>query len=100
MDRTVRIAIIVACVTITLAAIVLTTVVVTRSLQGRPPEGSAKTEDTTVPDPKTASGSSKVQEACEAARLKLLQGEVTSALDRGALRGDVALYCEDKTESQ
>ncbi len=106
MDRTVRIAIIAACVTVTVAAIVVAIVVVTRSPQDRPPEGAAKTEEnrpaegvaeteeTTPPDPKAASGSSKVQEACEAARLKLLQGEVTDFSERVALDQHVEKYCE------
>ena len=102
MDRTVRIAIIVACIAVTVAAIgsVVTTVVVTRSLQERPTEESAKTADTTPTDSKeAASGRSKVEEACEEAQLKLLQGEVTDPGERVNLVADVNRYCEERTES-
>ena len=102
MDRTVRIAIIVACTAVTLAAIgsVLTTVVVARSLQERPTEEPAKTADATPTDSKeAASGRSKVEEACEEAQLELLRGEVTDPGERVNLVADVNRYCEERTES-
>jgi hypothetical protein len=102
MDRTVRIAIIVACIAVTVAAIgsVVTTVVVTRSLQERPTEESSKTADTTPTDSKEAArGRSKVEEACEEAQLKLLQGEVTDPGERVNLVADVNRYCEERPES-
>ena len=103
MDRTVRIAIIVACTAVTLAAIgsVLTTVVVARSLQERPTEEPAKTADATPTDSKEAASgrSAEVEEACEEAQLKLLQGEVTDPGERVNLVADVNRYCEERTES-
>jgi len=98
MERTVRIAIIVACVAVTVAAIVVTTLVVTRSLYDRPTEGAAKSEDA-KPEDETASGTSKIQDACEAAQLKLLRGEVTDPGERLALGADVSRYCKEKTDS-
>ena len=92
MDRTVRIAIIAACIAVTVAAIVITTVVVMSSFQNAPTEEAAKTEDTTPTD-------SKVEEACEEAQLKLLKGEVTDPGERLSLTADVDRYCKDKTES-
>jgi hypothetical protein len=91
MDRTIRIAIIVACIAVTIAAIgsVVTTVVVTRDLQER------STEDATPTDSKeAASRRSKVEVACEEAQLKLLQGEITDPGERVNLVADVNRYCE------
>lgn len=87
MDRTVRIAIIAACIAVTVAAIVITTVVVMGSFQNAPTEEAAKTEDTTPTD-------SKVEEACEEAQLKLLRGEVTDPIDRGSLATAANRYCK------
>jgi hypothetical protein len=103
MDRTVRIAIVVACIAVTVAAIgsmLTTVVVVTRDLQERPTEESAKTEGATPTDSKeAASRRSRVEEACEEAQLKLLQGEVTDPGERVNLVADVNRYCEERTES-
>jgi hypothetical protein len=104
MDRTVRIAIIVACVAVTVAAIVVTTLLVSRTfedrprVQDRPVVDSAKSEDTTPTDPNVfASEPSTLKDACEAAQLKLLKGEVTDPGERLSLNANIDRYCKDKT---
>jgi uncharacterized protein with FMN-binding domain len=106
MARILRRALLIAFIVVAVAAIVVITVEVTRSLQNRPTEESAKTEesvkteDTTPTDSKqAASGSSKVEEACEEAQLKLLKGEVTDPGERLNLKQDVNAYCKETTES-
>ncbi len=95
MDRAVKIAVIVACAAVTLAAIIITVVDVTLSFQSQPSEESAKTENTTPADSKeAASGRSKVEEACEEAQLKLLKGEVTDPIERGSLATAANRYCK------
>ncbi len=95
MDRSVRIAIIVACLAITVAAIVVTVFVVVRTVQDRPVVGSTESEAAPA-DPIGAVGDSKkVQEACESGRLKLIKGEVTDPGERMSLRADLNKYCRD-----
>ena len=84
MDRTVRIAVIVACTAVTLAAIVVTTVVVRNS--------------TSTDSKEAASGRSKVEDACEEAQLKLLKGEVTDPIERGSLVTAANWYCDRNNE--
>jgi hypothetical protein len=74
-------------VVVIVAAMVLYVVVTSRS-----------PSDQSTSDPAVAtSGSSKIQQACEDAQLKLLKGEVTNTSERFNLTEDVNRYCKDKT---